>query len=101
TNPTKARECARIHPPRYLLLPNYASNLRRIGFSDQDLVGAGSDRLVDAIVAWGDMTAVIDRVRAHQSAGADHVCVQVLPSNPQALPMPQWREVASRLLKSK
>ena len=101
TDPTKAREIARIHTSRYLALPNYVNNLRRIGFSDQDLVGAGSDRLVDAIVAWGDMTAVVDRVRAHQSAGADHVCVQVLPSNPQALPMPQWREVASGLLKSK
>jgi probable F420-dependent oxidoreductase len=101
TDPTKAREIARIHTSRYLALPNYVNNLRRIGFGDQDLVGAGSDRLVDAIVAWGDMTAVIDRVRAHQSAGADHVCVQVLPWNPQALPMPEWREVASGLLKSK
>ena len=101
TDSAKAREIARVHTSRYLALPNYVNNLRRLGFGDQDLVGAGSDRLVDAIVAWGDMNAVIDRIRAHQSAGADHVCLQVLPPDPQALPMPQWREMATALLKSK
>jgi len=101
TDSTKAREIARAHASRYLALPNYANNLRRLGFGDEDLVGGGSNRLVDAIVAWGDMTAVIDRVRAHQSAGANHVCVQVLPPDPQALPTRQWREVASALLPRK
>ena len=101
TDSAKAREIARVHTSRYLTLPNYVSNLRRLGFSDEDLAGSGSDRLVDAIVAWGDMTAVIDRIRAHQSAGADHVCIQVLPPDPQALPMAQWREVASAVLRSK
>jgi probable F420-dependent oxidoreductase len=100
TVPAKAREIARAHTSRYLALPNYVNNLRRLGFTDEDLVGSGSDRLVDAIVAWGDMNAVIDRVRAHQSAGANHVCVQVLPPDPQALPLPQWRGVASALLRS-
>jgi len=101
TDSTKAREIARAHASRYLALPNYANNLRRLGFGDEDLVGGGSKRLVDAIVAWGDMAAVIDRVRAHQSAGANHVCVQVLPPDPQALPIREWREVASALLPSK
>jgi probable F420-dependent oxidoreductase len=101
TDSAKAREIARVHTSRYLALPNYVNNLRRLGFGDQDLVGAGSDRLVDAIVAWGDMNAVIDRIRAHQSAGADHVCLQVLPPDPQALPMPQWREIATALLRPK
>lgn len=101
TDSTKAREIARAHTSRYLALPNYVNNLRRLGFGDEDLVGGGSNRLVDAIVAWGDMTAVIDRVRAHQSAGANHVCVQVLPPDPQALPIREWREVASALLPSK
>ena len=101
TDAAKAREIARAHTFRYLALPNYVNNLRRLGFGDADVVDSGSDRLVDAIVAWGDMTAVIDRVRAHQSAGADHVCIQVLPQDPQALPMPQWREVATALLRSK
>jgi probable F420-dependent oxidoreductase len=97
----KAREIARAHTSRYLTLPNYVNNLRRLGFDEEDLVNGGSDRLLDAIVAWGDMTAVIERVRAHQSAGADHVCVQVLPQHPQALPLSQWRDVASALLGSK
>ena len=101
TDSTKAREIARAHASRYLALPNYANNLRRLGFGDEDLVGGGSKRLVDAIVAWGDMAAVIDRVRAHQSAGANHVCIQVLPPDPQALPIQEWREVASALLPSK
>lgn len=98
TDPAKAREIARAHTSRYLALPNYVNNLRRLGFGDTDLVNGGSDRLVDAIVAWGDMTAVIDRVRAHQSAGANHVCIQVLPADAQALPITQWREVASALI---
>jgi probable F420-dependent oxidoreductase len=101
TDSTKAREIARAHTSRYLALPNYVNNLRRLGFSDADLGDGGSDKLVDAIVAWGDVTAVIDRIRAHQSAGADHVCVQALPRDPQALPMTQWREVAAALLRSK
>ena len=101
TDATKARKIARAHTSRYLALPNYVNNLRRLGFGDAELANGGSDRLVDAIVAWGDMTAVIDRVRAHQSAGANHVCVQVLPADPQALPILQWREVASALLPSK
>ncbi len=101
TDPAKAREIARAHTSRYLALPNYVNNLRRLGFGDADFTNGGSDRLVDAIVAWGDMTAVIDRVRAHQSAGANHVCIQVLPADPQALPMPQWRELAAALLRSK
>ena len=80
-----------------LLSEGYDQPGRRLA---EDLVDGGSDRLVEAIVTWGDMTAVIDRVRAHQSGGADHVCIQALPSDPQALPMPQWRELASALLPS-
>lgn len=101
TDPAKAREIARAHTSRYLTLPNYVNNLRRLGFSEEDLTGSGSDRLVDAIVVWGDMNAITDRIRGHQSAGANHVCLQVLPPDPQALPMPQWRELASALLRSK
>jgi probable F420-dependent oxidoreductase len=101
TDSGKARQIARTHTARYLALPNYVNNLRRLGFGDADLADGGSDRLVDAIVAWGDMTAIINRVRAHQSAGANHVCIQVLPPDPQTLPIPQWREVASALLPSK
>jgi probable F420-dependent oxidoreductase len=98
TDPTKAREIARAHTSRYLALPNYVNNLRRLGFADADLTNSGSDRLVDVIVAWGDVAAVTDRIRAHQSAGASHVCVQVLPEDPQALPDREWRELAAALL---
>jgi probable F420-dependent oxidoreductase len=101
TDPGKAREIARAHTSRYLALPNYVNNLRRLGYGDADLKDAGSDRLVDAIVAWGDLTTICDRVRQHESAGATHVCVQVLPPDPQALPMSQWRELASALLAPK
>jgi probable F420-dependent oxidoreductase len=97
TDAAKARGIARVHTSRYLALPNYVNNLRRLGFSNEELAGNGSDRLVDAIVAWGEMQVVIDRIRQHQAAGADHVCVQVLPSDPQALPMTQWREMAAAL----
>lgn len=95
TDSAKARTIARSHTSRYLALPNYVNNLRRLGFADEEFANGGSDRLVDAIVAWGDMTAVMERLRAHQSAGADHVCVQVLPPEPQALPMSQWRDLAA------
>jgi probable F420-dependent oxidoreductase len=95
---SRAREIARAHTSFYLRLPNYVNNLRRLGFSDEDFGDGGSDRLVDAIVAWGDVAATMDRVRAHQAAGADHVCIQVLPPEPQALPVAEWREIAAALL---
>jgi probable F420-dependent oxidoreductase len=101
TDATKAREIARAHTSRYLALPNYVNNMRRLGFGDSDLTKSGSDRLIDAIVAWGDLAAITDRIRAHHSAGASHVCVQVLPADPQALPFREWRELASALLTKK
>jgi hypothetical protein len=52
TNPDQARRIARRHISRYLDLPNYTNSWRRLGFTDDDLVGQGSDRLVDALVAW-------------------------------------------------
>ena len=63
---------------RYLRLPNYSSNLGRLGFSEEDLAGQGSDRLVDAIVVHGSAEEVAAQVRAHLEQGADHVCVQPL-----------------------
>jgi probable F420-dependent oxidoreductase len=75
---TKAREIARRHTKRYLGLENYTNNLRRLGWGDADLADEGSDRLVDAIVAWGDVTAVKARADAHRKNGADHICLQVL-----------------------
>jgi len=97
TDATKAREIARMHMATYLGLPNYVNNLKRLGFSGADVANGGSDRLVDAIVVWGDIDAVVKRVRAHHDAGADHVCIQVLDPDPRALPIRQWRELAPAL----
>ena len=97
-DPEKARAIARNHMRIYLGLPNYTNNLRRMGFSDEDIDNGGSDRLVDAIVAWGDIDTVVSRVKAHHDAGADHVCIQVLVEDYRSVPMQQWRELAPALL---
>jgi probable F420-dependent oxidoreductase len=81
----------------YLTLPNYVNNLKRLGFTDADVADGGSDRLVDAIVAWGDLDAIRRRIAAHHDAGADHVCLQVLDPDPRALPLRQWRALAGLL----
>ncbi|MFG2071314.1 TIGR03620 family F420-dependent LLM class oxidoreductase [Nonomuraea maritima] len=81
TDPGRAREVARRFTSRYLALPNYVNNLRSLGWDQADLEDGGSDALVDAIVVWGEPEKVIERVRAHHEAGADHVCVQPLADN--------------------
>lgn len=98
TDPVQARSVARTHMATYLGLPNYARNLLSLGFTDADLADGGSDQLVDAIVAWGDIEAIAARVRAHHDAGADHVCIQVLRANPRELPTDEWRTLAGALL---
>ncbi|MGC5258976.1 LLM class F420-dependent oxidoreductase [Gordonia sp. DT218] len=80
----------------YLAMPNYANNLRRLGFSDDDLDSV-SDRLFDAIIAWGDESAVLARIDQHRAAGADHVCLQVLQADQRAVPRAQWRRIADAL----
>jgi probable F420-dependent oxidoreductase len=76
TNPARARRAARLALAPYLQLENYVNNFRRSGFGDDDLSGGGSDRLIDAIIVWGDETAIRARIREHLDAGADHVCIQ-------------------------
>ena len=76
TNPAEARRIARAALSRYLQLDNYVKNWRRLGFSDDDLAGGGSDRFLDANVAWGDEGAIRTRIQEHWDAGADHVCIQ-------------------------
>ncbi|MET0827008.1 MAG: LLM class F420-dependent oxidoreductase [Acidimicrobiales bacterium] len=97
TDADEARRVARGHMATYLNLPNYTNNLRRFGWGDEDLADGGSDRLVDAIVAWGDEQAVLDRVAAHHERGADHVALQVLPLDGASLPMDDWRRLATAL----
>jgi probable F420-dependent oxidoreductase len=80
----------------YLALPNYANNLLRSGFTQGDLDSV-SDRLFDAIIAWGDEDAIVQRVNEHKQAGADHVCVQALAADPREFPLEQWRRLAAAL----
>jgi probable F420-dependent oxidoreductase len=96
-DPTTAREIARRHMSTYLRLDNYVNNLRRLGYGDDDLAEGGSDRLVDAIVAWGSLEDVTARIQAHLDRGADHVCIQVLPADPRSLPRREWRDLAALL----
>ena len=77
-DPARARHLARLYTSRYLRLENYRNNLVRLGWPEDELTDGGSDRVVDALVAWGDEDTIRDRVRAHLDAGADHVCIQVL-----------------------
>jgi probable F420-dependent oxidoreductase len=98
TDPIRAREIARMHLKTYLGLPNYSNNWRRQGLTDDDIADVGSDRLVDALVAWGDEAAIARRVQEHRDAGADHVCIQVLTADPRALPVDEWRALAPALV---
>lgn len=98
TNAETARTTARRTLAVYLAQPNYARNLLRLGFTDDDFPGGNaSDRLVDALVAWGDVDALVERVRAHLDAGADHVCVQPLLNERRGVPLEEWREAAPAL----
>jgi probable F420-dependent oxidoreductase len=97
TDPSEARRLARGFCTNYLGLPNYVNNLRALGYTDDDLRPPGSDRLVDAIVAWGDEEAIATRVQAHLDAGADHVCIQVLTGDYATVPTEAWRTLAPAL----
>lgn len=98
TDPSVARDIARTHTSIYTGLPNYSGNLERFGFAADDFIGAGSDRLVDAIVAWGTMDDIVARIQAHHDAGADHVCIQVVAADGRSVPTAQWRALADALM---
>jgi len=88
-DPAKARAAGRRGIAMYLDMPNYRRSLARFGITDDDFENGGSDRLVDATVAWGDEKAIAARIKAHHDAGANHVCIQ--PINPDGTPEPDWR----------
>jgi probable F420-dependent oxidoreductase len=79
TDPATARQVGRATLSIYMGLPNYLNNLLRLGFSEDDLAGGGSDRLIDGLIAWGDEAAIRRRIQEHWDAGADHVCIQAIP----------------------
>lgn len=97
SDPEVARATARRTTAMYLGLPNYANNLRDLGYSEEDLADGGSDRLVDDIVAWGSPDDIRARVDAHRGAGADHVPVQPLARTLEDQ-LQQLRELAHVLL---
>ena len=93
----RARAIGRTFMGHYLELPNYANNLRRLGWGESDMTPPFSDRFVDALVAWGDVEAVARRVREHLDAGADHVSLQILRDDAGAFPARELRELAPAL----
>ena len=97
-DPATARATAREYTRGYLGLPNYVNNLRTLGFGDDDVEGAGSDRLVDAVIAWGDVDRIAERVRQFHDAGADHVCIQVVADRAGGFPLEAYRALAPALL---
>jgi probable F420-dependent oxidoreductase len=98
SDPHKARELARSFTALYLGLPNYVQNLRSLGFDDDDVAAPGSDRLVDAVVSWGDVDSIASKVQEHFDAGADHVCVQVVSKTAESFPIAEYRELAPALV---
>lgn len=94
SDPNTARAIARSHVRRYLPLVNYTNNLRRLGFNDTDFQNHGSDRLIDRLVAWGDVPTINKRIEEHRQAGADHICLQAITDDLRALPTAQWRQMA-------
>jgi probable F420-dependent oxidoreductase len=97
-DPAEARRIGREFIAFYLTLPNYVRAWERAGFGPEERADGGSDRMVDAVVAWGGPEAIAERVRAHLDAGADHVCLQVLESDPNGLPLAGWRALAPALV---
>jgi probable F420-dependent oxidoreductase len=93
TDPAKGREISRRTVQFYLRLSNYVANLRKLGFTEEDVTGEGSDRLVDALAPHGDAETIAAAITAHLEAGADHVNVQVLNEDP----WPAYRALAEIL----
>lgn len=97
TDADRARHIARGPVGQLAGLPSYTANLRRMGFTDDEIARLG-DRLVDDVVAWGDVDAITGRVSEHEQAGADHVALIVTTDSPDRVPVVEWRQLASALL---
>lgn len=97
-DPQAARTIGRPRVRRpYLDLSNYTANLRRLGWTDEDLADGGSDALIDALVAHGDASGVAAQLARFIEAGADHVCVQLLHATVEEDPVPGYRALAAAL----
>ena len=95
TDVDRARATARRYASLYLRLRNYTANLKRFGFTDADIDGGGSDRLIDAVIPHGTADEIAEAVGAHFEAGADHVCLQ--PLGAEGIPGDQWKALAAAL----
>jgi probable F420-dependent oxidoreductase len=101
TDPARARATAREHL-RVYLDPASTYNLakfRRLGYTQEDIINGGSDRIVDDLVFWGDLDDIAGKLRAHIKAGADHVAVQVIGIEPGQTAIPYWRMLSDALLR--
>jgi len=96
TDRSAGLDIARAFARNYLVLPNYANNLRRLGWGEADIENA-SDQLVDAVVAIGDVDKIVRRVREHLDGGADHVCVQIRAERSHDPSIEAYRELAAAL----
>ncbi|MEV8637532.1 TIGR03620 family F420-dependent LLM class oxidoreductase [Streptosporangium sp. NPDC051023] len=97
SDPGKARAIAREHLNPYLNTPYNVAKFRRLGYTEEEIGGGGSDRLVDDLVFWGDLDTIVGKLHTHITAGADHVAVQVIGVEPGQTAMPYWRELAGAL----
>ncbi|GAA4698384.1 TIGR03620 family F420-dependent LLM class oxidoreductase [Phytohabitans rumicis] len=98
SDPDRARTLAREHLHPYLTTPYNVAKFRRLGYSDDEIAGGGSDRIVDDLVFWGDLDTIVHKLRAHVAAGADHVAVQVIGIEPDQSALPYWRMLGEALL---
>jgi len=98
TNAAEARALGRKVVGFYLNLSNYVNNWRRLGFTEADVTGPGSDRLIDAVVAHGTPQSIAERLNEHLESGADHVTIQVLGGRDTLLPA--LRKLAGPLRRS-
>jgi probable F420-dependent oxidoreductase len=98
TDPDQARAIARRHLDVYLNGQYNIAKFRRLGYSEEEITGGGSDRIVDDLVFWGDLETIVEKLRRHIEAGADHVGVQVIGIKPGESAMPHWRALAEALV---
>jgi probable F420-dependent oxidoreductase len=96
TDPDQARALGRTRVHSHLGMVNYTSNLRRLGWTDDDLSGSGSDALIDALVAHGSPAEVAAQLTRHLDAGADHVCLHLI-TEAGTDPLPGYRALAPAL----
>jgi probable F420-dependent oxidoreductase len=97
SDPDRAREIAREHLQPYLGTPYNTAKFRRLGYSEEDIANGGSDRIVDDLVFWGDLDTIVEKLRAHIEAGADHVGIQVIGIEPGQSATSRWRMLAEAL----